>query len=448
MTNSAIYNVRLTDIRESVCSKVMSIRMKMSQLFNRSHIAGQKESPYNEHFSDVNHFSYIQLVSTLAILIILSIIIILTIFPAFITAPLPVPAPEHNTITCGVILPLSGDLSTIGTDILHGIEVAADEFNTGDTADGRKITLQIKDDKGDPNLSHALFQEMQREGVPVVIGSYSTNLTLKMAEETKQVDSSVLLSPQANGEALYGISPRFYQINPPIFYLAEFIGKWVSFSSDRVAILYCDDEYGRSVMNNIASDLTNRSIPVSTKKPINRDDTDYAALSHSILDSAPDTIILIVYDNRQIPIIRNLSEAGFRGQVILSESGLMNSLEKENSDVLSKFSLFTIDSYTNLVPGIQSEHFVSGYQKMFHQDPTRTLAGYGYDSMKVVIEALPPACDTHTLTAETIRKGLEASRYYGVSGPKVFDSHHAAGSAQDRWVFRDGKFVLMTTSLV
>jgi len=426
----------------------MAIGMKMSHSFNRSHIAGQKESSYKEHFSDVNHFSYIQIVSILAILIILSIIIIHTIFPAFFTAPLPVPAPEHTTITCGVILPLSGDLSNIGTDILHGIEVAADEFNTGDTADGRKITLQIKDDKGDPNLSHSLFQEMQREGVPVVIGSYSTALTLRMAEETKQVDSSVLISPQANGEALYGISPRFYQINPPIFYLAEFIGKWVSFSSDRVAILYCDDEYGRSVMNYIVSDLTNRSIPVSIKEPIRREDTDYAALSHSILDSAPDTIILIVYDNRQIPIIRNLSEAGFHGQVILSESGLMNSLEKENSDVLSQFSLFTIDSYTNLVPGIQSEHFVSAYQKKFNQDPTRTLAGYGYDSMKVVTEALPPACDTHTLTAETIRKGLDDSRYYGVSGPKVFDSHHAAGSAQDRWIFRDGTFVLMTTSLV
>ena len=173
--------------------------------------------------------------------------------------------------------------------------------------------------------------------------------------------------------------------------------------------MYSDDDYGRSVLNHIKTSLENSSIPVSDTEPITQENTDYSALSHKILNGAPDTIVIVVYDSRQIPIIRNLTEAGFRGQVILTESGLMDILEKEDSDLFSKFSLFTISSYTNLVPGNHSDHFVTSYQKMFGQDPTKTLAGYGYDSMMVLAEAIPPSCGNSSITAETIQKGLDAS---------------------------------------
>ena len=359
----------------------------------------------------------------------------------------PVLAAENTTITCGVILPLSGDLNTAGTDLLQGIELAAAEINAKWAGSNRRIDLRIADDEGDPQTALSRFTEMQEDGVPVVIGSYTTDLTLSMAKETIQNPATVLISPQANGDALYGISPRFFQVNPPIFSLARFIEDWLAYTSDRAAIIYSDDEYGRSVLSHIQTGLVNRTIPVTDTEPVTWDSTDYAALSKRILNGAPDAIVIIVYDSRQIPIIRNLSEAGFRGQVLLTESGLIDTLEKEESDLFSQFSLFTISSYANLVPGNHTQHFISGYQEKFGQDPTKNLAGYGYDSLMVIAEAIPPGCEKGNVTAEMIRIGLDDSRYYGVSGPKVFDSQHAVGSAQDRWVFRDGKFGLMTTSL-
>ncbi len=355
---------------------------------------------------------------------------------------------ENTPVTCGVILPLSGDLSATGTDILQGIELATNEVNEKWASSGRKIDLRIADDQGDPQIALSRFTEMQNDGVPVVIGSYTTSLTLAMAKETKNNPGTVLISPQANGDDLYGISPWFFQVNPPIFSLAQFIEEWLAYTSDRAAIIYSDDEYGRSVLSHIQTGLVNQTIPVTDMEPVTSERTDYSTLSQEILNGAPDAIVIIVYDSRQIPIIRNLSEAGFRGQVILTESGLIDTLEKEESDLFSQFSLFTISSYANLVPGNHTEHFISAYLEKYGRDPTKNLAGYGYDSLMVVAQAIPSGCEKGNVTAELIRKGLDDSRYYGVSGPKVFDSHHAVCSAQDRWVFRDGKFVLMTTSLV
>jgi branched-chain amino acid transport system substrate-binding protein len=200
-------------------------------------------------------------------------------------------------------------------------------------------------------------------------------------------------------------------------------------------------------MRNIKVGLENSSIPVSGTEPVTMDDRDYTSLSHRIINGAPDTVAIIVYDDRQIPIIRNLSEAGFRGQVILTESGLIAILENEDSDALSKFSLFTILSNTNLVPGSHSEYFVTSFKKRFDKDPTESIAGYGYDSMMVIADAIRSEFENSNVSAENIQKGLDASRYYGVTGPKVFDYHHAVGSTQDRWVFKDGKLKLTTISL-
>jgi branched-chain amino acid transport system substrate-binding protein len=360
----------------------------------------------------------------------------------------PVLAAENSTITCGVILPLSGELNTPGTDLLQGIELAAEEINKNGGITGDQIDLRIADDQGDPHKALSLFQDMEKAGIPVVIGSYSTALTLPIAEETRDDPGTVLISPQANGESIYGISPWFYQMNAPVFSLAKFISEWLSYTTDRVAIIYIDDEYGRSVCTNIKTDLNNSSISITSTEPITMENQDYSAVSHRILDGAPDTIVVSMYDSREISILKNLSEAGFRGQVILTETVYMDNLERSASEVLSKFSLLTISANSNLVPGSHTDQFVVSYQKRFDQDPTRNIAGYGYDSMMVLSDAIRLGSEDGNISARSIQKGLNATRFYGVSGPKVFNSHHVTSTAFDRWVFKNGNFSLMSTSLI
>jgi branched-chain amino acid transport system substrate-binding protein len=356
-------------------------------------------------------------------------------------------AAENKTITCGVILPLSGHYEPMGTGLLQGIEIAAEETaKTGNTS-GYQVILRIADDEGDPQKALSLFKEMQGAGIPVVIGSYTTTITLPMAKETLNSDTTLLISPRANGEELYGISPRFYQVNPPVRTLAEYVSDWLKYSSDRTTVIYVDDAYGRSVLEHIRTGLKRYSVQPAGSFPL-REDTDYQDLAEKVVDSASDTVVIIIYDQRQIPVICNLSEAGFQGQVILTESSFMETLEKEIPGILSKFSLVTISSHANRVPGEHADQFVSSYGSRFGEDPSRTVAGYGYDSLMVVAEALRTMnCINETITADMIQKGLDESRYYGVTGPKDFDSRHAAGPAMDRWGFLNGTFELMTISL-
>lgn len=354
--------------------------------------------------------------------------------------------PEKANITVGVILPLSGGDGVVGSHILQGIQVAADEINA-DKACRYLVDLRVADDTGDPDRALSLFKEMQTDNIPVVIGSYTTTLTLPMAKETEKSDTTLLISPQANGEALYGISPFFYQVNPPIFTLAQFVSEWLAYTSDRPALVYVQDEYGESVLNHIQMGLIEKNFQISGTYPVLPEENDFSSLTRTILDKAPDAIVIIMYDTRQIPLIRNISEAGYRGQVLVTESSYLDILEKEETDALSRFPLFTISAYTNLVPGDHSDRFVQSYQEAFGNDPSKTLAGYGYDSMMLIADAFRNGNGEENITAEMIKEGLDNTRYYGVTGPKIFDMNHAPTSAMDRWGFKDGRFELMTISL-
>ena len=356
-------------------------------------------------------------------------------------------AAENTTIQVGVILPLSGAYEVIGNELLQGILLAADEIEQEGEALGYHLSLRTADDSGDPETALSLYKEMQAEGVPVIIGSYTTMLTLPMAQESKNPSSPVLVSPRANGEDLYGISPRFFQVNPPIFSLSRFIADWLKYSSDRTSVIYIDDAYGSSVLTHIKNGLKQNDVQLIGEFPLT-DDPDYRLLTERVLDTAPDAVVIVVYDNRQIPLISNLSQAGFKGQVIVTESALMSNLEEEIPDDLETFALFTILAYTNLVPGEHADRFLSSYQDRFGEDPSRTPAGYGYDSLMVISEALRTIpCTNGTVTPDMIQEGLNRSNYYGVTGPKVFDSHNAAETAMDRWGFVNGRLELMEISL-
>lgn len=358
----------------------------------------------------------------------------------------PVVALENKTIQCGVILPLSGDLNLSGQYLLNGIELAVQEINEKEGS-GNQIVIDVRDDQSNPDLALSLFKEMQSAQIPVVIGSYTTFLTQPMAVETKNNQGTILISPQANGDALYGISPAFFQMQAPVFYLGNFISEWLSFTAERVAIIYPDNEYGRSLMDEITSDLADGRTQITGSEPLTPD-SNIEELIQRVLDGGPDTVVVEVYDARRGDIIKKLADAGYRGQVELTKVGIIQELGDEAAVSLQPFSLCIISTTSALVPGAHTDRFINAYKEKFGDDPTESIAGYGYDSMMILYDAILFGSEKGNISAASIQKGLNNIQYYGVTGPKVFDDKNAVNPAMDRWVYQNGSFELMTTSVM
>jgi ABC-type branched-subunit amino acid transport system substrate-binding protein len=57
---------------------------------------------------------------------------------------------KDESLKIGIVLPLSGELSTYGEDCLKGIILRLDEVNKEGGIRGKKLSYVSKDDQGDP----------------------------------------------------------------------------------------------------------------------------------------------------------------------------------------------------------------------------------------------------------------------------------------------------------
>lgn len=372
-----------------------------------------------------------------------SVIVVLALFFS------PVSGDMNKTVPCGVILSLSGEYENLGTEVLQGIEVAADQINAMEGEARYMIQLVVKDDMSDSERSSSLFAEMKEQGIPVVIGSVTTSLTLPMAKQTNNnaTTGTILISPLANGNELYGISPGFYQVLPPVFYLGRVIGDWIAYSSNRAALIYTDDSYGRSLRDVIKERVEiSSSSKISSEIPLVNDDSGFHQIISQILNNVSDTVVIIGFDTEIPSLLKSLNEAGFEGQVVLGESYLMDLLTEDTNDkIIGNFSLVTTNAYSTLVPGIRSDQFALAYQNKYHTSPEGTYAGYGYDSMMIIQEALIHQRESENITSSSLIRGLGMIQYYGITGPKIFDEHNTVSPAYDRFIYRNGTFELLST---
>jgi branched-chain amino acid transport system substrate-binding protein len=88
---------------------------------------------------------------------------------------------DNGDIAIGVAQPLSGPVASAGQAVAHGAEIAAEEINSGNGINGRKIKLTIEDDANDPatcvNVAQRLVNKVQ---ATAVMGGWGSSCTLAM----------------------------------------------------------------------------------------------------------------------------------------------------------------------------------------------------------------------------------------------------------------------------
>jgi ABC-type branched-subunit amino acid transport system substrate-binding protein len=150
-----------------------------------------------------------------------------------------------NRRIIGCLLPLSGPYETFGKRALSAIRLAVNKFN----ADSNKqaLKLVVRDTQSDSEIARYLVEEMDERNVAMIIGPMVTSEFAAREAQKRKIPMISLTQRQG----VHDIGDYvFRNFLTPEMQVESLISCAVDlFGITRFAILYPDDDYGRTFMN-------------------------------------------------------------------------------------------------------------------------------------------------------------------------------------------------------
>ena len=112
---------------------------------------------------------------------------------------------ETEEISVGVVVPLTGPLSSNGLQMKNGMELALGEINGSSLLGGKKIRFVVEDSEGTPNGAERAYTKLiEQDGVVAVLGPFTSSATERIIP-IAQRNRVVAFSPTS---AARGLSAR------------------------------------------------------------------------------------------------------------------------------------------------------------------------------------------------------------------------------------------------
>jgi branched-chain amino acid transport system substrate-binding protein len=347
---------------------------------------------------------------------------------------------SDGPILLGMITPLSGSSAAIGPYMKNGAQLAIDEINAKGGVDGRKLELRVEDGACDAKTATAAANKLVTQKIAVSVGGYCSGATLPTLPIFNKADVPMLIPAANSNELVAQKLPNVFLINGTGTQQADAAMKFMTKSgATRVALMDDNTSYSKDIADLTANLLKSGSGPeLAGRDSVTPGESDYSANVNTILKTNPDFIYWTGYYQEGGLIIRQLRQAGYKGDIMVADGSVDQKLVEIAGGSNAEGVFATMTQTPETIPG--AETWISDYKAKFNADPG-PYSTQSYDAVRVAAEAITEAGDTK---GDDIVKALEAIDGFQIfSGPLKFTPEHTLTSGGFLiLVVKDGKFVL------
>ncbi len=185
---------------------------------------------------------------------------------------------ENNIVTrkiIGCLLPLKGDYALYGEELLNGIELGLDLFNTGDA--GVSIELVIKNTNASPeDTVNAITELIQKEKVIAIVGPLSQAASAAAAKKAQEHGVPIITFSQKPSIVKEG-NWVFRNYLTPEKEVEALVTKAIGdMGMLRFGIFYPDTSYGRHLMKTFWDRVDGMGGEITAVESYKPGDTDFA----------------------------------------------------------------------------------------------------------------------------------------------------------------------------
>jgi branched-chain amino acid transport system substrate-binding protein len=326
---------------------------------------------------------------------------------------------DDNTVTIGMILPMTGPSASTGKQERAGAELYIKQH--GDTVAGKKIELVIKDDTGAPDVTKRLAEELiGNDKAKVLIGFGLTPLALAVAPIATAAKVPEVVS--AAGTAMITEkSPFIVRTSFTLPQAAEPMAEWcLKNNIHKVVTLVTDYGPGIDAEKWFSEPFAKGGGTVIEKIRVPLKNPDFAPFLQRVEDDKPDAVFVFVPSGFGAAFMKQFVDRG------LDKSGikLIGTGDVTDDDLLpsmgdAALGAVTTHHYSAAHDSPENKAFVADFEKANNGMRPNFMAVGAYDGMALIYHALEAT--KGATDGEALIGAMKGAKWTSPRGPVEID---------------------------
>ncbi len=353
---------------------------------------------------------------------------------------------NHQTgATLGVLTPLTGDGAVYGAATRKGVDLAAEEINTGGGVRGGRLRIVYEDDRIDPATGVAAFQRLVAADQPsAVIGPFGSSVVLAVAPVANAAKVPIL-SASATADSIADAGDYVFRIVPPNARQGADDARYAytQMKARRAMIIFQNNEYGLTLRDAFARTFRQLGGQITGEEGFDLGATDYRAALGKARAAKPDVIFFPLHSQEGTLLLRQAREQGVSGLFVTGDGAMTQELI-QGAGPAAEGAYFSTLALGFGVADPQIKAFRDAYRRKYGPEEPDVYTAYYYEATKILSQAIT---DGGT-RAEDVKRALYrisgAEAYVGVTGRTSFDAKGEVDKPFYLYQVRNGKFELAT----
>ena len=195
-------------------------------------------------------------------------------------------------VTVGIVTSESGPLAGYGKQYLDGFEAGLDYATDGTgEIDGTTITIENRDDAGDPDKAVTAVKELIGEGVNIIAGTASSGVALAVAEQAEQ-NKVLYISGPAAADAITGVNDYTFRSGRQSAQDVATAGTFLEdIEGKTVTVFAQDNAFGQGNVAAVEAILGGKGATVNSVL-VAEDATEFTPFAQQVLAGSPDLVFV------------------------------------------------------------------------------------------------------------------------------------------------------------
>jgi branched-chain amino acid transport system substrate-binding protein len=323
--------------------------------------------------------------------------------------------PESAVIKIGAAGQLTGSEAVFGADMLNGVKLAVEEWNTKGGVLGKKIELVAGDDQAEPRQAVTVANKFVADGVAGVVGHFNSSCSIPASEVYNKAGipqiSHASTNPKLTDQGFTGVFRVCGRDDQQGKAAANFALQKLQVK--KVAIIHDKTTYGEGFAKEFQKSLGS-GVQVVLFEGITKGEKDYSPVVTKLKSAGPDLIFFGGIYNEGGLLVKQFKAMGGTAPFIGGDGIMSEEMLKIGGDA-------TEGTYATFGPDTKevasARPFNESYRKKYGEPGVYSV--YAYDAANILLQAIQKTGSTE---GPKVIAAIRAIDYNGALGHIQFDA--------------------------